>query len=85
MVNTNFAATEQLAGHQGCQDCKEKNLRHSLERDRLGKGLAIFLLIPLLCWAMLVFTVVLPLPSCSCTMFGLVLHNLPILQISNLC
>ena len=62
---------------KAAKDVKVKNWRCSLERGKLGKGLAMFLLIPLLGWAMLVFVTVLLLLSCSCTMFALVLCNVP--------
>ena len=75
VADANFAAAEQFAVCQGCQDCKEKTSRCSLERGKLGKGLTMFLLIILLGWAMLVFAVVLPLLNQSCTMFALFLHN----------
>ena len=75
VANASFGAAEQLAGHQSCQACKEKNQRRSLKRGKLGKDLAIPLLIPLMGWAMLVFVVVLLLLSRSCTMSALVLCN----------
>ena len=43
----------------------------------MGKGLAIFFLIPLLGWATLMFVTILMLLSCSCSMFALVLQNVP--------
>ena len=44
----------------------------------------MFLLIPFMSWAMLVFAVVLPLLSRSCTMFALVLHIVNKYQTSSL-
>ena len=70
---------------KAAKDAREKTERCSLARGKLGKGLAMFLLIPLLGWAMLVFVAVLPLLSCSCTIFALVLCNVPKVHTSNLC
>ena len=83
MANAYSSAAEQLADCQSYKGCKEKNLRCSLDRGNLGQGLAFFLLIPLLGWAMLVFVVVLLLLSCSWTIFALMLHNVPKGQTSN--
>ena len=83
IANANFSAAEQLAGFQRCQGCKGKNWSYSLAWRKLGKGLAMFLLIPLLGWAMLVFVAMLLLLSYNCTIFGFVLYNVPIGYTSN--
>ena len=51
---------------------------------KLGKHLAMFSLISLLGWAMLVFVAILMLLNCSCTMFALVLDSVLLGQTSNL-
>ena len=86
VADANYTTAEQLSGHQCCQGCKEKNWRCGLDWGKLGKWFSSVLAnsfarlghvgVCLLCCHYL---------SCSCTMFALMLCNVPKGQTSNPC